>query len=316
MSNLDEGDDWASLFFSGQPPEFVKTLSNNPDFRNFCPETDEWQFGRRVDTYRESKGERIQVFWLQIEGLRRYVAKVFPDYTPEQAAAQLRRFYVRESRIPAYIDRTVSEYDEFMREARAYTQIERFCPSHERIYFPHFHGVSTNLERSRFTSGYAKPRAIVLEALKAGLRSRRILSADLSCLPDSFQKTLETLPLSAFERAWYSSLLCDRLRRVASLHRIGMTHGDVRDCHFRLPEDMYDTVLYDFSRSYTFTPRLPLRVNSGRPRPLEKIAEGERKRVEYQVEQRATDRDLRYHLAVSLAERDVDEVLCQPLDLT
>jgi hypothetical protein len=43
---MDEGDDWANLFFSGQPPDFVKTLSNNPDFRPFSPETDEWKLGQ------------------------------------------------------------------------------------------------------------------------------------------------------------------------------------------------------------------------------------------------------------------------------
>jgi hypothetical protein len=73
---MDEGDDWANLFFSGQPPDFVRTLSNNPDFRPFSPETDEWELGRRVDEFRESHGTRIQVFWLRIEGHRKYVAQV------------------------------------------------------------------------------------------------------------------------------------------------------------------------------------------------------------------------------------------------
>ncbi|KAL3440419.1 hypothetical protein BJX65DRAFT_33184 [Aspergillus insuetus] len=79
--------------------------------------------------------------------------------------AGLRRVYVPESSISSLIDNTVSEYDEFLREFRAYTHIDRFCSSHERGYFPHFHGVLANLPRSRFTCRYANPRAIALEAL-------------------------------------------------------------------------------------------------------------------------------------------------------
>jgi hypothetical protein len=113
---MEEGDDWATLFFSGQPPDFVKLLSNNPDFRAFFAGTDGWQLGERVDKFREACGMRIQVFWLRIKGHRKYMARVvsviyqrspdptlilfeFLDYTPAQAAAQLRRFYVPESRI-------------------------------------------------------------------------------------------------------------------------------------------------------------------------------------------------------------------------
>lgn len=55
---------------------------------------------------------------------------------------------------------------------------------------------------------------------------------------------------------------------------------------FRLPGDIYDIVLYDFSEAYTFSEKLPLRVNSGKPRPLERIAKGERERVKIQIEQR------------------------------
>ncbi len=180
----------------------------------------------------------------------------------------------------------MGEFDSFLREARAYGYIEKFCPSHERIYFPQFHGALTDLQKSSFSSGYPQKRALVLEAITPTLRSRRILAMDISLLPNSFKHKIGTLRLSLLEREWYCSLLCDRLRRLAALHRIGVTHGDIQDCHFRLPGDLYDTVLFDFSESYTFSPEKPFRVNSGRPRPLGKISEGERMRVELQVSKR------------------------------
>lgn len=120
------------------------------------------------------------------------------------------------------------------------------------------------------------------------VRSWRILAADNHLtLPESFQDDLEKLQLSPFEQDRYAYLLCDRLRRLAALHRIGVTHGDVKDWHFRMPGDIYDTVLFDFSKSYTFSPSWPFRVNSGKPRPLSRISEGERKRVELQVKERS-----------------------------
>lgn len=186
-----------------------------------------------------------------------------------------------------HIEYAMVEFDRFLREARAYSHIERFCPVPERIYFPQFHGIITDLDRSRFSSGYAQRRAIVLEAIKPDFRSRRILAADNPlALPGSFQEDIEKLSLSPFERDWYCSLLGDRLRRLGALHRIGVTHGDVKDWHFRLPGDFHDTVCFDFSDSYTFSPKWPFRVSSGRPRPLSRISEGERKRVELQVKDR------------------------------
>ena len=117
-----------------------------------------------------------------------------------------------------------------------------------RIYFRQFYGIVTDLDRSRFSSGYAQRRAIVLEGIKQDLRSRRILAVgNHPTVPESFQEDLRKLRLSPFEYDWYCSLLCDRLRRLAALHRIGVTHGDVKDWHFRLPGDIYDTVCFDFS---------------------------------------------------------------------
>lgn len=182
------------------------------------------------------------------------------------------------------------EFDRFYREARAYSHIDLFCPARERIYFAQFHGVMTDIPKSRFSSGYCHERAIVLEAIKPDLRSRRVLSEVVNHQSESFLAILETLSerfcttptvtsLSSFEQEWYHSLLKDRLRRLDTLHRIGITHGDIHDFHFRLPNDIHDTVLYDFSESYTFSKKQPFRVSGGRLRPLKDISNGERERV-------------------------------------
>ncbi|KAL2828939.1 hypothetical protein BDW59DRAFT_142548 [Aspergillus cavernicola] len=300
--------DWANTFFSDNPPEFIREVDDSPKFRKFCPDDDQWMLGQLVDKTRPIDGDKLQVFWLRSNGRRKYVAKVFTDYTPEQAGQQLWRLRIPKSQ--SRIDSAVHEFDRFSREARAYSHIERFCPSQEQIYFPRFHGVLTDLERSRFSSGYVHQRAIVLEAVKPDLRSRRILAADIPLKSDFFQHIL----LSPFEHEWYCSLLCDRLRRLAALHQIGITHADVKDCHFRLPGDFYDTVLYDFSESYTFSSKWPFRVNAGKPRPLKIISEGERKCVELQIKTRAMARDLHSYFVESMPEHIVEDALWQPLD--
>ncbi|PYH94467.1 hypothetical protein BO71DRAFT_325301 [Aspergillus ellipticus CBS 707.79] len=313
---MDEEGTWAHLFFSGSRPDLLKNKEFNGEekFRPFCAETEDWKLGELVDKSRPTDASNIEVFWIRINGRRKYVGKVFPDYTEEQATMQLHRLGVSSLRIPEVIDDAVREFDKFFREARAYNHLDLFCCRRERIYFPQFFGVVTDMSRSRFSSGYVHQRAVILEAIKPGLCSRRILGEDAYQLPESFSSILEKLPLSSFEREWYYSLLKDRLRRLDALHRIGLTHGDINDCHFRLPDDIYDTVLYDFSESYTFSEKLPFRVNSGRPRPLRRISQGERERVSVQIRQRAASRDLRSHLIRAGSETSVDNALCQSLD--
>ncbi|KAL4875389.1 hypothetical protein BJY04DRAFT_232670 [Aspergillus karnatakaensis] len=289
---------WADTFFSGNPPSFADQLEQVPNFGNFSPDTNKWYLGQLVDKSRPIDATRIQVLWLRMNGRKDLVAKVFPDYTPGQAAQQLRRLHFSESQIRSLKGDAQLEFDSFYREARAYSHIERFCPASEQIYFPRYHGVLTDLERSRFPSGYVHPRAVVLEAIKPGLRSRRILAADGNRRPDSFQPDI---PMSSFEREWYWSLQCDRLRRLAALHSIGITHGDVHDHHFRLPGDSHDTVLYDFSASYT-------------PRPLKRVSDGERQRVELQVQTRVEKRDFRTYLVESAKECETDDALYRSLD--
>ncbi|KNG88166.1 hypothetical protein ANOM_004245 [Aspergillus nomiae NRRL 13137] len=170
------------------------------------------------------------------------------------------------------------------------------------------------MQRDRFLSGYVHQRAVVLEAIIPKLSSRRILAERASQLPEISLEALAKLPLSSFERDWYISLLNDRLRRLDALHRLGVTHGDVQDGHFRLPGDFYDTVLYDFSEAYTVSPKWPFRINHGKPRPLRGIAKGEREIVSMHIEERAGTRDFRSHLAHLSSENTVDDALWQSLD--
>lgn len=212
----------------------------------------------------------------------------FPRYSEQDAGIQLVRIGVLPT--PERIHDAVFEFDRFYREARAYSQIDLFCSPREKIYFPQFHGVVTGISRSRFSSGYCHERAIVLEAIRPNLCSRRVLGENDHYLSESFSIVLKTLSeklctapevtsISPFEQEWYISLLKDRLRRLNALHRIGIIHGDIHDSHFRLPNDIYDTVLYDFSESYTFSEKQPFRVNFGKPRPLTRISAGEQERV-------------------------------------
>ncbi|KGO61331.1 hypothetical protein PEX2_094190 [Penicillium expansum] len=303
---MEEEGTWINLFFSGSRQNILNANEiEGQKFRPFCAEDDNWELGGRADISRVPDTNSIQVFWLRIKGRRKFVGKVFPCYSKRDAIIQLHRIGVLPS--PENIGDAIYEFDRFYREARAYSHIDLFCPARERIYFPQYHGVITDIPQSRFSSGYYHKRAVVLEAIKPDLRSRRVLSEVVNHHPETFLAILETLSskfcttntvlsLSSFEQEWYHSLLKDRIRRLDTLHRIGITHGDIRDIHFRLPNDIYDTVLYDFSESYTFSRKQPFRVCGGRLRPLSLISEGERERVLLHVLDRAASRDLRSHL--------------------
>lgn len=160
------------------------------------------------------------------------------------------------------------------------------CPSSERIYYPEFHGVITEFERSRFIYGFINPRAIVLEPIRPKLASRRILAAHSDDACEIWNRLNIIGLLSDFELEYYHSLFHDRIRRLLALHRLGITHGDVRDDHFRLPGDFHDTVLYDFSISYTFSPVMPYLVNFRPPCSLKNISEIEQAMVEQQIFER------------------------------
>ncbi|PWY83661.1 hypothetical protein BO94DRAFT_519127 [Aspergillus sclerotioniger CBS 115572] len=307
---MNDNPSWTNIFFSNNPPpDFINQLNNetNPQPSPFIPEDSNWKLGRKADKGRQPDPTQIQVLWLRSHGHRKYIAKVFPEYTPNQAKIQLQRFRFRNSQIPKLIPDALHEFDRFPREARAYTHIDRFCPDHERIYFPSHYGVITNLDKSRFSSGYRQERAIILEAIKPNVRSRRILAESPETHSTSFTHTLAKLPLSPFEYSYYLSLFHDRLHRLNALHKLGIIHGDIQDWHFRLPDDFHDTVLYDFSEAYTFTPKLPLRFRE--PIILSRFAEGERQGVELHLGKRAKDRDLRSYLIKSTSEQIIDNTI-------
>ncbi|KAL1878456.1 hypothetical protein Plec18167_004528 [Paecilomyces lecythidis] len=174
----------------------------------------------------------------------------------------------------------------------------------QKTYFPRFQGVVTDLDNSKFRSGYFNQRAIILEALRPDLTSRRILAArngDVNERVEAFSQRLRDIKpeLSPFEIEYYSSLLMDRIRRLVTLHNLAITHGDIRDEHFRLPGDFYDTVLYDFSISYAFSSTPPYLVNFRKPRSLKEISEMEQDWVTQHLYKRAQKLDLRDHLIQS-----------------
>lgn len=296
---------WTEQFFSQWPwPDRINAVrTDSQNFRPFLPQR-RWKLGRAVGTNLRSSEDQNQVLWLLIQHqetyIPKYVAKVvciwgikfllgggwllikFSEYTERDAQIQLRRF---PPRIPKNVKEAQDELDPYTNEARAYHCIEMSCTSSERIYYPEFHGVITDLGISRSTYGFINPRAIVLESIRPKLASRRILAAhrEENC---EIQNQLNHLALSDFELEYYHSLFHDRIRRLLVLHKLGITHGDVRDDHFRLPGDFYDTVLYDFSHSYTFSSVMPYLINFRPPCSLTMISDCEQTKVKQQIYER------------------------------
>lgn len=68
---------WRDLFFSNNPPGFLKGENTDDSvFLPFCAENENWVLGEMVDKSRLAKENDIQVFWLRIEGRSKYVGKV------------------------------------------------------------------------------------------------------------------------------------------------------------------------------------------------------------------------------------------------
>lgn len=272
---------WTAFFFQDCSPSLVELFSeSNQDpnrFQQFRP--DAWSLGRRVSG-NTPPGHQILVLGLKVwkgNSKVNYVAKTVSDPTleitsktnspgqswgtpPEEAKARISL-----SGLKNYsVEEVQRQLDPFLIESRAFEHIQRCCPEPLRAYFPRYFGVITDIKRQEYPMDYLfRSRAIVLETIKPELASRRILAAetrsavDLTQQVEMFSKELDNIVLSHFEKSWYQSLFSDRLRRLTALHNIGITHGDLKDEHFRLPEDFYDTVLYDFSSSYTFSPSRP-----------------------------------------------------------
>ncbi|KAE8408171.1 hypothetical protein BDV37DRAFT_279120 [Aspergillus pseudonomiae] len=213
------------FFFEWPPPEWINAVYDDRQvFRPFSPPQGKWVLGRSVGTGRRPSQDQIQVLWLLVQRdgmyMRKYVAKVFPDYTEENAYSQLRRV---PPRIPKKLQEVKDELDPYTNEARA-----KAC-------------ITTKLD---------------------------------------------------------------------------ITHGDVRDDHFRLPGDFHDTVLYDFSVSYTFSPVTPYLINFRRPRSLKDISESEQAMVREDIIERAEKLDIREYLVKSTksTESAIMDALFQPLE--
>ncbi|KAF7597643.1 hypothetical protein BBP40_000121 [Aspergillus hancockii] len=93
-------------------------------------------------------------------------------YTESDAQAQLRRIPFKRDPMD-----TRDELGPFLNEARVFRRIEKRCESAQMIYFPRCYGVITDLDNSKFLSRYFNRQAIVPEAIKPELASRRILAA-------------------------------------------------------------------------------------------------------------------------------------------
>ena len=280
---------WTAFFFQDCSPDLVELFNESTEdpnrFQQFRP--DAWRLGRRVNR-NMPPGHQILVLGLAARKGKskvRYVAKTVSDPTLEitpktnspgqsyETPQEEARARISISGLKNYsVEAVQRQLDPFLIESRAFEHIQRRCPKVLRAYFPRYFGVITDIKRQEYPMDYLfRPRAIVLETIKPELASRRILAAetrstfDLTLQIEEFSEELDNIALSHFEKNWYQSLFSDRLRRLTALHNIGITHGDLKDEHFRLPEDFYDTVLYDFSSSYTFSPSRPC---VRRPKPL------------------------------------------------
>lgn len=146
------------------------------------------------------------------------------------------------------------DMDPFVLEQRAYDTIHSLASEASKAFFPSYYG---NIQGER---------ALVIELLRPSpsLKSRCLCS---SSVPSYLTAELRSLreddvynTLSSLEISWYESLFVDRLKRLTALHSVGISHGDIKEDHFQLPGDFHDTVLFDFSHSYTITRQRPLLV--------------------------------------------------------
>ncbi|KAH8433805.1 uncharacterized protein LDX57_011439 [Aspergillus melleus] len=252
---------WPGFFLQGCDLNihhlFDQAVPDPEDVKQFQCD-DAWTLGRRMRD--DTPGmHSIMVLRLIVNRRANLVAKTFFEEEYFQSIKQL---------------------DPFLDESRAYENILRNCPPSKSSYFPLYYGVILDLQRDKYPMSYAlRPRAIVLERVTPDICSRRVLGRCPRPEYDSFGDfiaRLEDLPLSGFEKEWYISLTISRLRRLTALHEIGILHRDVCDEHFRLPNDFYDTVLYDFSHAYTVNSPWPY---VQRPKPLAELIRIEQNEV-------------------------------------
>ncbi|KIW28866.1 uncharacterized protein PV07_04729 [Cladophialophora immunda] len=228
--------------------------------------------------------------WLT-QGHSKYAVKLFKPYTDEDAKSQL-------AHLPdpkPSLQKVKHDYSPFLQEMKAYERIRKFCPESQRHFFLTYHG-TIDIPRS---SGHHQ--GVVIDLLQLGIENRRLQSASV---PEGFRPHLDSLrlalvdmDLSEVEERWYLSVLKSRLKMVTALHALGISHGDIKSDCFGLPVSLHDIALYDFSRSYTFTPERPCRL---RLRPLKREVDVERRHVRETVLDLAKSARLLHHFATLL----------------
>lgn len=141
-------------------------------------------------------------------------------------------------------------------ERRSFERISRHCEDSEKGLFPMYLG-TVELSRPHTPLVYLVfPKGIVMEPFRFDLKSRYLHPAALpEYLLQETREFREQIPLPDLEAEWCLSLLGDRLLTLTKLHELAIIHGDIEERHFRLPGDFHDTLLHDFSNSYTFTTR-------------------------------------------------------------
>ena len=225
---------WTEYFFDDCDPPFELTeLVNDPkDFKPFSYSNRRWKFGSHVSEDALWRGAPTMALWLYArekgnKTKKTYVAKTvscylyssvskkrltrgkFEEYSLNDACYQLRR-------IPSHhtVSMVRDQMDPFMNESRAYEHIEKFCSGPYRAYFPDYHGVIRDVDPLKFPRVYkCMPFAIILEAIKPELASRRVLAAkspfETASPTESFFEKLKGLSLHGFQVSWYLSLCSD-----------------------------------------------------------------------------------------------------------
>lgn len=279
---------WSDFFFYGCPPRLVELFRESPQDYGALQRFEcngSWSLGEPLRTNMppwhmimvlpltvRNEKSRIQYVAKTVSSSNHYlvsplISLKLSESSIEEANAHIRITGLQNHNYtPTEVQR---QLDPFLVEARAFEHIKRHCPD-------------SDIPRKKYPSScMLRWRAVVLEKIYPDLASRHVLAAEADCmdnLTNSLHQDLQEKGMCSFEINWYTSLLSDRLRRIATLHNIGLIHGDVRDDHFRLPNDFYDTVLYDFSVSYTFSPSIPCRRRK-RLKPLSVLQDIEKSTV-------------------------------------
>jgi hypothetical protein len=117
-----------------------------------------------------------------------------------------------------------------------------------------------------------------MSVLGANSADRHLRSAEISPhllnVTAGFQAQLNTLDLPPVEEMWYLQTFLDRANKLTTLHALCITHGDVKNECFQIPQYPHDVALYDFSLAYTLTREKPCVMNNSiRLIPLKDAAE-------------------------------------------